>query len=306
MADYSFEDLRRLNALGRIITAADARNPIPQARPQDVLGAQPERAAMDELRARVRELEGFGYLIVDWRLAGGWVARPTADGLDAWAALHTAQNNLRARRRMMRDEYLVWVVDQEDAGILPTSDGFLETGASYLGMPYTQNDLEQTGKWLYEGRFITGPMADQSAGPLRPKPTAKGRWVVEEGRSVNEPTNEETPSGSNVTNNFHAPTNVAQNSHHVQQTINIGWQDQAREFVDEISSRLDHVENEQARAELAAAVEELRAEVNGQARPNAVRTMVSKLGLAIGTAMAGELGSELTQHAIQLLGQLPA
>lgn len=85
-----------------------------------------------------------------------------------------------------------------------------------------------------------------------------------------------------------------------------GWQDQARELVDEISGRLQHVEDEQARAELATTVEELRAEVDGQARPGAVRGIVTKLGLAIGTAMAGELGSELTQHAFQLLLQLPA
>lgn len=206
----------------------------------------------------------------------------------------------------MRDEYLVWVVDQNDAGTAPTVDDYLPTGASYLGMPYTQEDLEQTGKWLFDGRFIKGPMVNQRPDRIRPEPTAKGRWYVEEGKSVNEPANEEAPSGSSVTNNFHGPTNVAQNSRDVQQTINIGWQDQARELVDEIARRLEHVESEQARSELAAAVDELRVEVDGQARPSAVRGIVTKLGLAIGTAMAGELGSELTQHAFQLLSQLPA
>ncbi|WP_152999026.1 hypothetical protein [Curtobacterium oceanosedimentum] len=306
MADYSPEDLRRLDALGRIIDAYDARTPIPQAQPWDVLGDQPTRAAMDDLRGRVRELEGAGHLAVDWRLSGGWIAHPTAQGRDAWTALEAARGNVRARRRRMRDEYLVWVVDQDDAGASPTSDAFLATGATYLGMSYTQEDLEQTGKWLHEGRFIKGPMASQRPDPLRPSPTAKGRWIVEEGRSVNEPTNGETAGGSTYNNHFHAPANVAQNSHDVHQTINIGWQDQARELVDEISRRLDDVESEQARTELAATVAELRAEVDGQARPHAVRGIVTKLGLAITTAMAGELGSELTQHAFQLLGALPA
>lgn len=306
MADYSIEDLRRLDVLGRVIAAAAARNTNPQALPQDLLGDQPELADGDELRQRVRELEGAGLLFVDWRYSGGWSARPSAQGRDAWAALETARGNKRARRRQMRDEYLGWVVDQDEAGASPTSDDFLTIGASYLGMPYTQEDLEQTGKWLREGRFIEGPMADQRPDPLRPSPTAKGRWYVEEGKSVNDPANGGTPRGSGVTNNFHGPTNVAQNSTNVQQTINIGWQDQARELVDEISRRLEHVESEQARSELAAAVDELRAEVDGQARPSAVRGIVTKLGLAIGTAMAGELGSELTQHAFQLLSQLPA
>lgn len=306
MADYSPEDLRRLDVLGRIIAAAGDRSMNQQAIPGDLLGPQPGTTALDELRERIRDLEGAGYVTVDWRYSGGWSARPTAEGRDAWAALETARNNVRARRRRMRDEYLVWVVDQEDAGASPTSDVFLATGATYLGMSYTQEDLEQTGKWLHEGRFIKGPMASQRPDPLRPSPTAKGRWIVEEGRSVNEPTNGETAGGSTYNNHFHAPANVAQNSNDVHQTINIGWQDQARELVDEISRRLDDVENEQARTELAATVAELRAEVDGQARPHAVRGIVTKLGLAITTAMAGELGSELTLHAFQLLGALPA
>lgn len=306
MADYSPEDLRRLDVLGRIIAAAAARSTNPQALPQDLLGDQPEHAAVDELRERVRELDGAGLLHLDWRNGGGWSANPSAQGSDAWAALESARGNVRARRRRMRDEYLEWVVDQADAGTAPTVDDYLPTGANYLGMPYTEEDLKQTGKWLREGRFIEGPMTDQRPDPLRPSPTAKGRWFIEEGRSVNDSANEETPGWSGVTNNFHGPTNVAQNSHNVQQTINIGWQDQARGLVDEISRRLEHVESEQARSELAAAVDELRAEVDGQARPSAVRCIVTKLGLAIGTAMAGELGSELTQHAFQLLSQLPA
>lgn len=306
MADYSPEDLRRLDVLGRLITAAAQRSTNPQALPQDLLNSESDHAAATELRERVRELEGVGYLSVDWRNSGGWSARPTAPGRDAWAALDAARSDVRARRRRMRDEYLVWVVDQDDAGASPTVDDYLPTGANYLGMPYTQEDLEQTGKWLHEGRFIKGPMANQRPDPLRPAPTAKGRWIVEEGKSVNEPANEETPSRSTVTNNFHGPANVAQNSHDVHQTINIGWQDQARELVGEISRRLDDVENAQARSELAAAVEELRAEVDGQARPHALRGIVSKLGLAITTAMAGEVGTELTQHAFQLLGALPA
>jgi hypothetical protein len=97
------------------------------------------------------------------------------------------------------------------------------------------------------------------ADTIRPEPTAKGRWTVEKGQSVNEPTNVEAPAATTFTNHFHAPANVAQNSQHVQQTINIGWQDQARELVDEISGRLESVEDEHARAEFAAAVDELRA-----------------------------------------------
>lgn len=306
MADYSPEDLRRLDVLGRLIAAAAERSTNPQALPQDLLDSEADHATVTELRERVRDLEGVGYLSVDWRNSGGWSARPTSHGRDAWAALEAARGNVRARRQQLRDEYLVWVVDQDDAGASPTVDDFLPTGANYLGRPYTQEDLEQTGKWLSESRYIKGPGAWGRPDPIRPEPTAKGRWTVEEGKSVNEPTNDEAPAAATFTNHFHAPANVAQNSHDVHQTINIGWQDQARELVDEISRQLDDVENEQARTELAATVAELRAEVDGQARPHAVHGIVTKLGLAITTAMAGELGTELTQHAFQLLAALPA
>ena len=56
MADYSPEDLRRLDALGRIIDASDARSPIPQAQPQDVLRDQPTREAMNDLRGGFESL----------------------------------------------------------------------------------------------------------------------------------------------------------------------------------------------------------------------------------------------------------
>ncbi|KQO64207.1 hypothetical protein [Curtobacterium sp. Leaf261] len=251
MAQYSSEDLRRLDVLGRIIVAAAAQ----ETNSQDLLGTQPNRAEADYVRERVRELESAELLNVDWRFNGGWSARPTARGRDAWSAFKAARNDVRARRRRMRDEYIVWVVDQDDAGSSPTVDDFTPTGANYLGMPYTQEDLEQTGKWLSESRYIKGPGAWGRADPIRPETTAKGLWTVEGGKSVDEPTNDEAPAAATFTNYFHAPANVAQNSQHVQQTINISWQDQARELVDEIAGRLENVEDDHARAELAAAAE---------------------------------------------------
>jgi polyhydroxyalkanoate synthesis regulator phasin len=306
MADYSLEDLRRLGILGRIIHAAAERAPHPQALQQDLLTPQSTAKEVDQLRERIRELEAAGYLTVDWRTSGGWGARPTTAAQAAWEALESARSNVRARRRQLRDEYLEWVVDQDDAGTSPPVNAFLPTGAAYLGMPYTQEDLEQTGKWLYEAGYIKGPMVYQRPDPLYPTPTAKGRWTIEEGKSVNQPANNETSGAATFTNHFHAPANVAQNSHDVQQTINLGWQDQARELISELSRRLERVENEQARAELAAAADELRTEVDGQARPNVVRGIVTKLGGALTTAAVSEVGSELTQQVFQLLGALPA
>lgn len=65
MAEHSPEDLRRLDVLGRIIAAVDERSTNPQALPQDLLGAGTDHASAQDLRERVRELGGAGYVTVD-------------------------------------------------------------------------------------------------------------------------------------------------------------------------------------------------------------------------------------------------
>ncbi|MGA1813874.1 hypothetical protein VH571_15940 [Frondihabitans sp. 4ASC-45] len=307
MPEYSPTDLRQLDVLGKLIRATDERATNPQALPQDLLHEGAGHDATSALRDEIRALEAADLIVVDWRFNGGWSAKPTGAGRDAWAALDTARNDRRARRFQLRDVYLSWVVDQDDDGASPVPEQFFESGATYLGVPYTQDDLERTGEYLFDHGYIKGPRADQRPDPLRPLPTAKGRYTVEQGISVNAPApRDAAPAGDTYNNHFNGPTNVAQGSHDVQQTINITWQDQARNFVDEISGRLDRIEDEQVRAELTSATDELRAEVNGEARPNQVRAVVSKIAMALGTAAASEVGTDVMQHALQLVGVLPA
>jgi hypothetical protein len=305
--EYSPTDLRQLDVLGKLIHATDERTENPQALPQDLLESGADYATTSALRDEVRALEAMELVTVDWRLSGGWSAKPTSAGRDAWTALDAARNDRRARRFHLRDLYLRWVVDQDDDGAAPIPEQFFDTGATYLGAPYTAEDVERVGEYLKENGYIKGQAAWQYKGPLRPEPTAKGRYTVEQGISVNAPApRDAAPAGDTYNNHFNGPANVAQGSHDVQQTINITWQDQARNFVDEISGRLDRIENEQVRAELTSATEELRAEVNGEARPNQVRAVVSKIAMALGTAAASEVGTDVMQHALQLVGVLPA
>lgn len=307
MPEYSAADLRQLDVLGKLIRATDERATNPQALPQDLLPEGAGHDATSTLRDEIRALEAADLIVVDWRFNGGWSAKPTGAGRDAWAALDTARNDRRARRFQLRDLYLTWVVDQDDDGASPVPEQFLDTGATYLGAPYTAEDVERVGEYLKENGYIKGQAAWQYKGPLRLVPTAKGRYTVEQGKSVNAPAPRDVaPAGDTYNNHFNGPANVAQGSHDVQQTINITWQDQARTFVDEISGRLDRIEDEQVRAELTSATEELRAEVNGEARPNQVRAVVSKIAMALGTAAASEVGTDVMQHALQLVGVLPA
>lgn len=308
MHEYSPTDLRQLDVLGKLIRATEAEPSEPWASSRDVL---PEGAAHDAtsaLRDEIRALEAAELITVDWRYSGGWLAKPTGAGRDAWAALDAARNDRRARRFQLRDTYLTWVVDQEDDGASPTPEQFLDSGATYLGVPYTPEDVERTGDYLVQNGYIRGQPAWQTInGPLRPRPTVEGRKSVERGISVNAPTpRDAAPAGHTYNTTINGPANVAQGSHDVQQTIHVTWQDQARNFVDEISGRLDRIEDEQVRADLTSATEELRAEVDGEARPNQVRAVVSKIAMALGTAAASEVGTDVMQGALQLVGVLPA
>ena len=251
MPEYSPTDLRQLDVLGKLIRATDERTENPQALPQDLLEDGADYATTSALQDVVRALEALGLITVGWRFSGGWSAKPTGAGRDALTALDAARNDRRARRFQLRDVYLSWVVDQDDDGASPVPEQFFDSGATYLGVPYTQDDLERTGEYLFDHGYIKGPKADQRRDPLRPIPTAKGRHTVEQGISVNAPApHDATPAGNVFHNTFHSPANVAQGSHDVQQTIHVTWQDQARSFVDEISGRLDRIEDEQVRADL--------------------------------------------------------
>lgn len=307
MPNYTPQDLRRLDVLGRLIQAAGERGESSEGFPQDVLVEGAGHAETTALRDDIRALEAAELVTVSWRLAGGWSARPTGNGRDAWAALDAARNNKRARRQQLRDDYLEWVVDQHDDGRSPVPEQFFEGGATYLGAPYAQEDLESVGEYLLEQGYIKGQTAWGYRAPLRPVPTAKGQHTVEQGISVNAPAPQDaTPAGNVFNNTFNAPTNVAQGSHDVQQAINITWQEQARTFVDEISGRLDHIPDEQVRADVSTATDELRAEVDGEARPQHVRAVVTKIATALSSAAATEAGTELMKHALRLLGVLPA
>jgi len=305
--EYFPSALRQLDVLGRMIEALEGLSSSHSVSAKALLPDEADHDATSALRDEIRGLEAAGLISVDWRFAGGWLAKPTSSGRDAWAALDTARNDRRGRRLQLRDLYLTWVVDQDDDGASPVPEQFFDTGATYLGTPYTAEDVERAGEYLKENGYIKGQAAWQYKGPLRPEPTAKGRYTVEQGISVNAPApRDAAPAGDTYNNHFNGPANVAQGSHDVQQTINITWQDQARNFVDEISGRLDRIEDEQVRAELTSATDELRAEVNGEARPNQVRAVVSKIAMALGTAAASEVGTDVMQHALQLVGVLPA
>ena len=303
MTALSNMDVRRLSTLGEIVRFCDADGaPVSHA---TLLEASPEGTDRRQLREEVDALADLGYVDLDERFNGAWLARPTSSGRQAWAELKALRNSIRDRRGQMRDDYLLWVYNQHEEGLSPVADAFLESGALFLGMPFTQEDLERTGEWLLDHGFVKGPKVWQRPDAIRPTITAKGQLYVEEGRSVHDPA---TSVGSSTTfqTTVNGPAVLAQNSQHVQQTqILNGWQNDARGLADALDQLVSLIVDERNRAEVAASASDLRAEVDGAARPERVREITDGITKALGTGAGGALGTALIQQAFALLGSLP-
>lgn len=293
-------DLRWLLTLGRIVQLSDVAGNEAVSN-NAVLEASPEGTDRRELREDLKALDNHGYVNVDERFNGAWLARPTSSGRVAWAELEASRNSPRDRRRQMRDEYLIWLYNQQENGLSPTANDFLTTGASFLGLAYIQEDLERTGEWLLERGFIKGPKVWQRPDPIRPQITAKGQLYVEEERSVHE-----SPASVGSTtfhNTINGPAMLAQNNQHVAQTQNVNaWKDDARTLADAVEQLAQLLPDG---TQLVESATELRAEVEGDARPTRVRELIDSIIKALGTGAGGALGGALVTQGVAILGSLP-
>jgi hypothetical protein len=253
-------------------------------------------------------MEDAGLLDVDHRYNGMWAARATDIGRSRWLALKASREDIPARRRQMRNDYLAWIYLACETGAPPTATDFIASEFRYLGVPYPAADLDRVGPWLVENGFIRGAGSWQSAGPGRPTITAKGTRYVEDGLDVHEPPPSVTGAGIGVQYNFHGNnTNVAQNSQRVQQTINVGWRSDANELVDAIEAALGRIVDTDARDELQSAAADLRAAASTSDAPvSRTRRIATRIASTLATSAATSAGAELVQHASRFLLSLPA
>lgn len=266
-----------------------------------VLEALPEGTELREMNVHVRSLADANFVHLDERYAGAWLAQPTDAGRAAWAEIYELRSSPRTRRRQMRDDYLIWLYDQHEDGSSPTSDDFLNTGAHYVGAPYTQEDLERTGEWLLERGLIKGPTGWQRPDPIRPQITAKGQLYVEEGKSVHE--SPESVGAATYNTTINGPAMLAQNSQYVTQNQNINaWKDDARSFAEAVAHLASILPDS---SELAVKASELHQEVDDAARPNRVRELVDTIVRALGSGAGGALGGALVTQAGAVLASLP-
>jgi hypothetical protein len=231
MTPTRVRQLRILSAL-KELSAGDISNDVPVASLVERLASEPDLGDVG-LTDQLKVLADEGTLGLDLRLGGVVAAArllpPAHSEIEQFEA---ARQSLPPRRRQLRDDYLRWLyaqIEVHDAS--PTPHQYLQESPTYLGIPYSEKDLEKVGEWLVTNGFIEGPAAWQYAGPLRPTLTTKGSFTVENGRLTNDPapTNAQT---FNTTVNGSA--NIAQASSNVQQIQNIEWKADGLRLIDAI------------------------------------------------------------------------
>ncbi|SMQ71910.1 hypothetical protein [Agreia sp. VKM Ac-1783] len=238
--------------------------------------------------------ERLGRVIAATRLLPAGVAEVQA--FTAW------RGSVPVRRRALRDIYLQWIYDEievKDAHPSPTD--FLSSGPAFAGISYTEVDIEKAGEWLVADGCIKGEGAWGYAGPLYPTLTKKGAYIVENGRSVNDP----PPNAGNTFNtvvNGHA--NLAQVSTNVHQEMTFEWKPQAAALLDTIEQALPALD-EDIREAVELRVAAARQELTGPGEVSKVRAAFSNLGSFLSETGAGALGGVLATQVSLFLASLP-
>ena len=301
-------DVRRLELLGAIIELGGgvSGDTVSSFELRDHLGAATDLGTINE---DLKILGKQSLILVDVRFGGASSAFIKGPGVDAWAAFDGARSSVIERRINLRDVYLRWLYEEiEGHGRRPSQEGFLATGLSYFGLAYTETDVSKAGEWLRSNGFIDGTGAWANYSPLRPTLTTKGQATVESGRSVLAPEPVSASVVNNtVTNNVNAPSNFAQNSHHVKQTLNsdAAWVSEAQAISGAIEQSLPAL-GPDVGAEVAVANAELQAELAGAADPGRVRALVTAMSASFAKGGAGALGGVLGAQLGTLLLSLPS
>jgi len=300
-------DIRRLELLGAIVELGGgvSGDTVSSFQLRDHLGDATDLGTINE---DLKILGKRGLILVDVRFGGASSAFIKGPGVDAWAAFDRARSSVIERRIHLRDVYLRWLYEEiEGHGRRPSQEAFLVTGLSYFGLAYTKADVSKAGEWLRSNGFIAGNGAWANYSPLRPTLTTKGQATVESGRSVSAPEPVSARVVNNtVTNNVNTPSNFAQNSHHVKQTVNndAAWVSEAQAIAGAIAQSLPALGSEVG-AELAQANAELQAELAEAADPGRVRVLATTMMDSFAKGGAGALGGVLGTQLGALLLSLP-
>ncbi len=217
--NYSPEQVVRMQVLAAVVNLAAGRTG-QSVSVDDLVTALEDGTPLSrhEIAEHIELLEQSHFVEGFHSLAGLMSVFLLPQGKDAASQFARDAQNPVQRMNHLQDDYLRWLyVEIELNGGAPTPDGYLATSPAYLGLPYTDVELQRAGNRLVENKLISGPKAWGYDAPLRPILTPLGRQCIERNQSVRTLTAEPTPSIVNV----HGNANVAIGSSHVKQSMSI-------------------------------------------------------------------------------------
>lgn len=276
-------------------------------------------ARKEDLRAKVVELGGDSAIVTQEELNHlvelRWmstdqityddrgVGRITPLGRNVAHDFEQRRNNIQARRVELRDLFLRWIYAETQINDvhMPAVDDFLASDASYLGIPFTENDLDKALEWLKSNEYVSG-VGSWGRALLRGTITAKGISVVERGQSVMD-----SAESTSIVNNMtvHGPANIANQSPGTHQTIvqDSAWASQLLTHLEAVHQALPTLPDE-VRAGIAEAVSGAIEAAKTEDAPRA-RSATQRLQELLTATTAGALGNLLSTGLTASLALIP-
>lgn len=235
-------------------------------------------------------------------LSGGSEVTMRQEGVDAANEVEEQITNKRTRRKVLRDELLAWLYEQQyDKEVPePSPADFAETDNHYFGDSYTVEEVDTAGGELVASGLIKGDMAAGYKSPQRAELTEKGRQMVENG------TPQEQPVRGGDHYYINAPSNFAVRSSHTHQTVDASqpWVRKLSDVVEVAPIWLSSEGNNAPEAQQV--IIELQA-VAEASQPDAsrARQLLNRLGELIQEAGAGAFGGLMLLGIEATLGMMP-
>lgn len=302
MTDLNAGDARRLLILHAVFEASGGKT-------SESIGVDTIQASItnslgidrDSLEDELALLMDRGHLDGFKSLAGLNDVSLTPRGKEVATQFAAARSDKPSRLRQLQDDYLRWLYNETEVeGRGPTPDDYLATSPAVLGVEYSAAELEKAGERLSQAALISGPGAWQYSAPLRPRLSAKGRHVVESGRSVHDVV-AATPAIQNTySTTVHGNANVANASSGVTQNLVV------EDWGSRVTATLEAVTQSFAALpqEIGVALEPLIAEARAgvaQNEPGRARRALQAVGGFLGDSASGALGSVLGAQVLALL-----
>ena len=244
------------------------------------------------LEDHVRLLEGQGYVKGVFTMGGLAAVFIRPLGKDVAAQFERQRRDPVRRLVAVRDDVLRWAyISAELNGVPPGTGDYLDTRAGYLGIPYTEAEVEGAARRLRTAELI-------SAGSW--ELTDAGRQLVEDEKSVRDIDR----GGVHHTTHISGSTNVSVASSHVTQTAHVQsqWADEVTRLLAVVEQAVVALPDEVA-VLVTSLVEETRGGVE-RSDPSWAKRALNRIAGVLSDSAAGALGGHLATQIPQVLAMM--